>query len=976
VFILADDLGYGDVQCLTSGGKIPTPHLNLLAQGGMTFTDAHSSSAVCTPTRYGLMTGRYNWRSRLKSGVLGGMSPPLIEPGRWTVASFLRQQGYHTAAIGKWHLGLDWPRQPGAEPGADTIEKGPEAWRVNYSKPITRGPNEAGFDYFYGIAASLDMVPYAFIENDRVTSVPTIDNAFPMMAGRTNRATRRGPAAADFEAIDVLPALTRRAVDYLEQRASEARAGRPFFLYLPLNAPHTPIVPAREWQGRSGINPYADFVMQTDASVGAVLAALDRLDLSQETLVIFASDNGCSPEAKFDELLERGHRPSAGFRGAKADIFEGGHRVPFIARWPGRVGPGTSSDQLICLNDFFATCADILGKKLPDNAAEDSVSFLPALEGRATKPLREALVHHSIDGSFAIRQGRWKLSLTPSSGGWSAPRPGSPAAKALPPIQLHDLVLDPGETNNLQAAHPEVTGRLTKLLEKYVSEGRSTPGIPQTNTTPVELPQALTPRSASGAEKDGSGGRAEPVASVSRSSAHPASHARVDEARKPNLVVVLADQWRAQAFGFAGDPNVKTPHFDGLAAGSVRLINAVSGMPVCTPMRASFFTGQRPLTHGLFLNDVSLATNAVTLAKVLRDAGYDTGIIGKWHIDGRGRSSFIPPERRQGFDYWRVQECTHNYTNSTYFADGPERLTWPGYDAIAQTREAGAYLRARSNSGRPFALILAWGPPHDPYLTAPEKYRALYDPAKLVLRPNVPAAFEETIRRNLAGYYAHCTALDDCMGDLLRTLEGTGLAENTILMFTADHGDMLGSQGLAKKQKPFDESIRVPLLVRWPRGLGGVSRSFDAPINSEDLMPTLLGLCGVTIPKTVEGLDYSHYLRGGTNPGDGATVIQCIAPFGEWERRTGGKEYRGVRTERHTYVRDLQGPWLLFDNEADPYQTNNLVNLPDHSALQLELEAILSRKLKERGDEFLPAEDYIRKWGYRVNANGTVPYKN
>jgi len=444
--------------------------------------------------------------------------------------------------------------------------------------------------------------------------------------------------------------------------------------------------------------------------------------------------------------------------------------------------------------------------------------------------------------------------------------------------------------------------------------------------------------------------------------------------RKPNIVVVLADQWRAQAFGFAGDSNVKTPNFDRLAGESVRFINAVSALPVCSPTRASLLTGQRPLTHGVFLNDVQLNTNARTLAKVLKAAGYDTGFIGKWHIDGRGRSNFIPRERRQGFEYWKALECTHAYSNSFYYADSPEKLQWSGYDAIAQTQDACQFVRARAKSDKPFLLFLAWGPPHDPYFTAPEKDRALYDPAKLTLRPNVPPGLEGEVRKILAGYYAHCTALDDCLGDLLRVLQETGSADNTILVFSADHGDMLGSHGMFKKQKPFDESIRVPMLIRWPKGLGAVARPLDAPINSEDLMPTLLGLCSVPIPKSVEGLDYSGYLRGGENPGDGATMILCAAPFGEWERRVGGKEYRGVRTTRHTYVRDLNGPWLLFDNHADPYQTNNLVNTTDSATAQAALEALLKRKLEERRDEFRPGPEYIAKWGYSVNANGTVPY--
>jgi arylsulfatase A-like enzyme len=487
VFILCDDLGYGDVKCNNPDGKIATPNVDRLAAAGMRFTDAHTTSSVCTPTRYGVLTGRYNWRSRLQSGVLGGLSPRLIEPGRLTVAELLRRQGYHTACIGKWHLGMDWPRRPDAQAFGDNIEKGPEARHVDFTRPIANGPNSVGFDYYFGISASLDMVPYTFIENDRVTVVPTEDKAFPMMLGKNDVLTRRGPGAVGFEATDVLPTLTRKAVEYIAGRAVSARSGQPFFLYLPLNAPHTPIAPTPEWQGRSGLNPYADFVMQTDASVGQVLAALDAQGLAASTLVIFTSDNGCSPQADFRALLAKGHNPSSVLRGHKADIWDGGHRVPFIVRWPGRVPAGTTSDQLVCLVDFLATCADLVGVKLPADAGEDSVSIVPALLGQADKPVREALVHHSINGRFAIRQGKWKLELCPGSGGWSAPRDPQAARQGLPSVQLYDLTQDLGEQRNLQAEHPDVVKRLTALLEKYVAEGRSTPGAPQQNTVTVDV---------------------------------------------------------------------------------------------------------------------------------------------------------------------------------------------------------------------------------------------------------------------------------------------------------------------------------------------------------------------------------------------------------------------------------------------------------------------------------------------------------
>jgi arylsulfatase A-like enzyme len=490
VYVLCDDLGYGDLKCLNPDGKIATPNFDRLAKEGMVFTDVHSGSSVCSPTRYGVLTGRYSWRSRLQRGVLGGLSPRLIEPDRLTVAGLLKQHGYHTAAIGKWHLGMDWVKQPGKEVTELNIETPQQVWNVDYAKPIANGPTSVGFDYYYGISASLDMVPYTFIENDRVTVLPTVDKIFPLMLGRPMGQTRKGPAAPDFDAADVLPELTKKAVDYIADRATAAKSGKPFFLYLPLASPHTPILPTKDWQGKSGLNPYADFVMQTDFALGQVLAAIDQQGLADNTLVIVTSDNGCSPQAKFEELVPKGHNPSYLFRGHKADIYEGGHRIPFLARWPGRVKPGTTSAQVLCLTDLMATCADIQGAKLPDNAAEDSVSFLRALEGQDRESLREAVVHHSINGSFAIRQGSWKLALCPGSGGWSAPRPGRDDTTGLPRVQLFDLASDLGEKQNVQDRYPEVVQRLTALLEKYVSEGRSTPGTRQQNAVAIDIRQA------------------------------------------------------------------------------------------------------------------------------------------------------------------------------------------------------------------------------------------------------------------------------------------------------------------------------------------------------------------------------------------------------------------------------------------------------------------------------------------------------
>jgi arylsulfatase A-like enzyme len=307
---------------------------------------------------------------------------------------------------------------------------------------------------------------------------------------------------------------------------------------------------------------------------------------------------------------------------------------------------------------------------------------------------------------------------------------------------------------------------------------------------------------------------------------------------------------------------------------------------------------------------------------------------------------------------------------------GYEKRYWPGYDAIAQTRDVQAYIQSHGQA-RPYLLMLSWGPPHAPYETAPAEYQARYEPEALQLRPNVPQSMAAEARQWLAGYYAHCTALDDCLRDLLQTLDETGQADNTIFVFTSDHGDMLGSQGEVKKQRPWDESIRVPFLVRYPALPNWQPRAVDGIIDSIDIMPTLLGLSGLPIPDSVEGVDFSDYIEGGDDPTDGAILLTCPQPFGQWTREQhGGREYRGLRTRRYTYTRSLDGPWLLYDNEADPYQLHNRCNDPDYADLQQELDQWLNRKLAATGDEFLPGIEYVRRWGYTIDETGTVPYTN
>ena len=477
IVILADDLGFGDVSANNPQSKIPTPNLDRLAAEGMRFTDAHTSSGVCTPSRYSLLTGRYHWRTSLQKGVLGGFSAPLIARDRVTVAGFLKQQGYATACFGKWHLGMSFPLKTGGMADDKGVDDGPRVksgQEVNYAADISDGPLDHGFDQFYGISASLDMPPFVWIKDRRTTELPTATKTW----------LRTGPAGPKFEAVDVLPGVIAHTIAYLT--AAAATPAQPFFAYVPLNAPHTPIVPTNEFKGSSGLNAYADFVRQVDADVGRLLAKLDQLGLREKTLIVFTSDNGCSPAAKIDELQAKGHEPSYIYRGHKADLFEGGHRVPFIVRWPGQVKAGTVNPQLVGQLDFMATFADMVAAAVPAGAGEDSVSFLPTLLGQPGSG-RQTIVSQSINGSFAVREGTWKLALCAGSGGWSVPKPGSKEEKGLPEMQLYNLATDPGEKTNLVAQHPARVAAMKAALEQVIARGRSTAGPDLKNDVPVVL---------------------------------------------------------------------------------------------------------------------------------------------------------------------------------------------------------------------------------------------------------------------------------------------------------------------------------------------------------------------------------------------------------------------------------------------------------------------------------------------------------
>jgi arylsulfatase A len=490
VLILADDLGYGDVRCNNpERGKIPTPHIDKLASQGMRFTDAHTSSGVCSPTRYALLTGRYHWRTRLQNGIVGYLEKPLIAADRLTVASLLKQHGYRTGMVGKWHLGWDWNVTPEQKPlfgggrgakAAAATDEHRAAWQAYFSKPIGGGPVTRGFDEYFGTDVP-NWPPFCFIENDRTIGIPS--EFLPASKFVKNQASLPGPALKDWQLEEILPSLADRAASFLERSAKQAE---PFFLYLPLTAPHTPLAVNAAWRGRSGLNDYADFVMETDAVVGRVLDTLEKSGAAEKTLVIFTSDNGCAPYVGAAELEAKGHFPSGPLRGYKGDAWEGGHRVPFIVRWPGVVNAGSRCGALVHQADVISTVGEILATRLPDNAAEDSISLMPLLKG-GTAPIREYAISHAASGLPSLRKGAWKIIFGQGGGGFG-PRAGKAADG-----QLYDLASDLGETKNLWVEKPEVVSELTTAMTKLVNEGRSTPGPKQANDVEVQWMKFMGP---------------------------------------------------------------------------------------------------------------------------------------------------------------------------------------------------------------------------------------------------------------------------------------------------------------------------------------------------------------------------------------------------------------------------------------------------------------------------------------------------
>lgn len=478
VLLFVDDLGYGDVSCLNPESKIHTKNLDQLASEGITFTNAHATSSLCTPSRYGLLTGRYNWRSNLKRGAHHNNEKCMIEEGRMTLATLFRQQGYNTACIGKWHLGVDWQ---GFTPNPN--EKAESKEIPDFTLPFTRGPLTSGFDYFYGIWGSLCQTPHVFLENDRVVKIPdTVYGDYDVFDYHLTDLSRygvlRGPADSDYTPQACCSRLQEKVLEKIDEYCAE---DKPFFLYYPTPAVHIPILPDEEFIGKSGIGKYGDFVLQVDHYIGQIMEKLEEKGIADNTIFIVTSDNGCAPHADYADLVSQGHNPSYIFRGRKGDIWEGGHRIPYVIRWPEKIKAGLKTDQLVSLADIMRTMADYFGVELPDEAAEDSFTNLPLWEGEDV-PVREDLVSSTIMGCLCIQAGDWKLEMCPTSGGDETIGKAEELAKMSPQYQLYNMRCDYTERNNLFDYQPQIAEELKARLTKCIRDGRSTPGTPQKNT--------------------------------------------------------------------------------------------------------------------------------------------------------------------------------------------------------------------------------------------------------------------------------------------------------------------------------------------------------------------------------------------------------------------------------------------------------------------------------------------------------------
>ena len=856
VVILADDLGWGDLGCYNAASRIPTPHLDRLASEGMRFTDAHSPSAVCTPTRYGLLTGRYAWRTRLRSGVLYGYSPPLLEPGQPTLASFLRDAGYRTACIGKWHLGLRFATTGGPAEFGDGSEPKVDPARIDWEQPLAEGPHTAGFHESYVIPASLDMVPYVYLRNGRAVEAPTErtpgDKSQRQGGGGFYRG---GPKAPGFSIEGCQPRLTEEAESFLRRQSP----AEPFFLYFPLTAPHDPWVPTADFRGTSACGPRGDFVAQVDASVGRIMRVLEERGLASNTLLVFTSDNGAHWLP--GEVAATGHAANGPWRGMKSDAWEGGHRVPFLARWPGRIRAGSTSEALIGLNDLFATTAEVVGHAPPPGAAPDSVSFARALLGKPTRP-RPPLVLHSIRGEFVLRDGPWKLIDGPDGGGWTA-------GKATEPGQLHDLRRDAGETNNLWRMEPKRVREMQDALARIR-------GVPR------EKPE------------------------------------------RPNIIVVMTDDQGYGELSCHGNPILATPNLDRLHAQSARFVDYTVS-PTCAPTRAALLTGRHEfrsgITHTIYERE-RLDLKAVTLPELLKSAGYGTGIFGKWHLGDERR--YLPDRRGfdevyihggGGIGQTYPGSCGdapgNGYHDPVLLHNGRFVKT-RGYCTDLFFGEALRWIDVQRQSGRPFFAYITPNAPHMPHVTPGPEYDRLFEGRGLSASDVRYYAMIRNIDDNVGRLLDRLGewGLDENTLVIFQTDNGHSVSG----VYNAGMRAMKGT--------PYQGGIRVPSFWRWKGHIAPGDRPQMAA--HLDVLPTLVELAGARMTdqqaSRLEGMSLVPALRSAAAPWPERVLVTHLGrwPHGKAEEN----KLRGsaIRRGRFKLVHGTE----LYDLVADPAEKNDL----------------------------------------------------
>lgn len=817
IVIYTDDQGYGDASCLNPEAKFQTPNIDRLAREGVSFTNAHSAAAVCSPSRYGLLTGRYCWRTRLKRGVLRAEAPGLIADDRMTLASLLRDNGYHTAMVGKWHLGMDFPGTPGDR---------------DWSQPVTDMPLDKGFDHFFGIPASLNYGVLAWFEGRHAAVPPTLFTnkkpndrhvdyrimpPYQASPGETKELLGAPgmEVAPDFIDNQCLTRFTDKAIEWMTGQAESAKAGKPFFLYLPYTSPHYPVCPLPEFHGQGQCGAYGEFVIETDHHVGRILRFLEESGLDHDTMIVFTSDNG--PAESWQERIEDfGHRSSHVYRGGKREIYEGGHRVPFFVRWPAGIRkPGRNWTKPIGQVDLLATIAELIRVSLPADAGEDSQSFLCVLEDPKANYERVPLINHSVDGRFAVTEGDWKLVLPDTQSG----------------MELYDLARDPSETKNLADQHPERVEALEQKATDAVLDGRTTPGPRQSNDTP----------------------HWDHLTWISEQEYASRQPTRRDQPARPNIIVIISDDCGYNDFSMQGS-KLSTPRIDSIAASGVRFTNGYVSGSVCSPTRAGLLTGRYQQKFGhefnirpIYSDDNGLPLTETLLPAVLGKAGYESMAFGKWHL---GYAPKFHPMERGFTHYYGFLQGSRSYfplakptrLNQLLRDREPVRPEPPTYMTDQLAEEAADYISLHHT--KPFFIYLAFNATHGPNQATEQ---------------DLKAAEGKTIP-------AMTIALDRAVGKVLDALEEHELTDQTLVVFLNDNGGTTAHDNTPLrgfKGSTWEGGMRVPFVMQWPavipKGL-----VYDKPVISLDIFPTALAAAGVaaTPAMQLDGVNLLPYLTG------------------------------------------------------------------------------------------------------------------